>query len=76
MQILMISVYKYDPQDDANERSMNKLHPSAKVSKHVLQSLVNYNLGCDFFNIMLVCKILSNVTTHTILIPLVCLQCF
>ncbi len=72
----MTSVCKYDLQDDANEGSVNKLHPSAKASKHVLQSLVNYSLGCDFFNIMLVCKTSNNVTTRMILIPLVCLQCF
>jgi hypothetical protein len=62
----MIGVCKYDPQDYVNEGSMNKLHPSAKVNKHVLQSLINYIPGYDFFNIMLVCKTLSNVKTHDI----------
>ncbi len=39
MQILMTGACKYDPQDDANEGSVNKLHPGARVSKHVLHTV-------------------------------------
>lgn len=78
VQILMIGVCKYDPQDDVNEGFMNKLYTSAKVNKHVLQSLVNYIIGYDFFNIMLVCKTLSNVRIHdldTFNVPAMVLVC-
>jgi hypothetical protein len=57
VQILMIGVCKYDPQDDVNEVSMNKLHPSVKLNKHVLQSLVNYILGYDFLTSCLFAKL-------------------